>query len=311
MNAIREIVTRITRARKMYGFSYEYAEYTDQKASDIIKAELLAAKPSMICRFGMNELDCVIGYCNPPSFGNYLKYFCSEISSVGWSKGAKEHMANNAGFFPVTSESLSKFSKLMIEEMKFIDILGTWMKQESFFSDRLKQVRRVEIKDLEPFYHTNPWSVALENKRVLVIHPFEESIREQYKKREFLFSDKRVLPCFELQTIKAVQSIADNRSKFKSWFEALDFMKQEISYRDFEIAIIGCGAYGFPLASFVKKMGKKAIHIGGATQLLFGIKGSRWEERPFYQNLFNEHWIKPLAADYPEGYKRVENGCYW
>ena len=45
---------------------------------------------------------------------------------------------------------------------------------------------------------------------------------------------------------------------------------------DFDTAIIGCGAYGFPLAAKLKAAGKQAFHMGGATQLLFGIKGSRW-----------------------------------
>ena len=50
---------------------------------------------------------------------------------------------------------------------------------------------------------------------------------------------------------------------------------------DFDVAIIGCGAYGFPLAAKLKQAGKQAIHLAGATQLLFGIKGKRWEEYQF------------------------------
>ena len=42
--------------------------------------------------------------------------------------------------------------------------------------------------------------------------------------------------------------------------------------KNFDIALIGCGAYGFPLAAFVKGIGKKAVHIGGPLQLFFGIK---------------------------------------
>lgn len=42
---------------------------------------------------------------------------------------------------------------------------------------------------------------------------------------------------------------------------------------DYDICLIGCGAYGFPLAAHAKRKGKKAVHLGGALQLLFGIKG--------------------------------------
>ena len=49
-------------------------------------------------------------------------------------------------------------------------------------------------------------------------------------------------------------------------------MKKQIESVEFDIAIIGCGAYGMPLSLFVKDLGKKAIHLGGNVQYLFGIR---------------------------------------
>ena len=49
----------------------------------------------------------------------------------------------------------------------------------------------------------------------------------------------------------------DNR--FDDWFQALWYMYEEISKIDYEIAIIGCGAYGFPLAGLIKKDGKIVV----------------------------------------------------
>ena len=77
------------------------------------------------------------------------------------------------------------------------------------------------------------------------------------------------------------------------------------------MAIIGAGAYGLPLAAHVKRLGKKAVHLGGATQILFGIRGKRWDEMPFFQKLYNEHWVRPLPSEVPKDYQRVEGGCYW
>jgi len=45
-------------------------------------------------------------------------------------------------------------------------------------------------------------------------------------------------------------------------------MKNEISEIDFDVAIIGAGAYGLPLASYIKEMGRQAIHMGGSTQMV-------------------------------------------
>ncbi|CAF4657494.1 unnamed protein product, partial [Rotaria sp. Silwood2] len=107
------------------------------------------------------------------------------------------------------------------------------------------------VSDLveEPYYYKEPWSRFLENKKVLVIHPFEKTIQNQYKNHHLLFADKNVFPSFELKTLKAVQSLANNPTEFNTWFDALDYMKSAISKIDFDIAIIGAGAYGLPLAA--------------------------------------------------------------
>ena len=164
------------------------------------------------------------------------------------------------------------------------------------------------------FMHKNPWSTALAGKRVLVIHPFADTIREQYKKREKLFEDSDILPEFELQTLKAVQTIVGTKDeRFETWFEALKWMYDEALKIPFDIAILGCGAYGQPLACMLKRAGKQAIHIGGATQIMFGIRGRRWElNSPFISSLCNENWVRPSAAETPLNKEKNEfGGAYW
>lgn len=127
-----------------------------------------------------------------------------------------------------------------------------------------------------------------------------------------MFENKHMLPEFELKTLKAIQSIAGSAVDFADWFEAFDFMCEQISAIDFDIAIVGAGGYGLPLASFIKtQMKKKAIHLGGATQIMFGIKGKKWVEDPVFSGLFNEYWVSPAKAETPEHFKQVEGGCYW
>jgi hypothetical protein len=99
-------------------------------------------------------------------------------------------------------------------------------------------------------------------------------------------------------------------------------MKSEIDKVDYDICLIGCGAYGFHLAAHVKRTGKKAVHLGGALQLLFGIKGKRWEDPYYgvhkwkipygsYTNLMNEFWVRPSINETPINAEKVENSCYW
>lgn len=130
--------------------------------------------------------------------------------------------------------------------------------------------------------------------------------------RELLFENKSILPEFsELICVRAVQSNAGETSIYNDWFDALEHMEKEISKYDFDIAIIGAGAYSLPLAAYVKQLGKIAVQMSGSTQILFGIKGKRWEQIPEISKFFNENWIRPSEDETPKGSTKVEGGSYW
>jgi hypothetical protein len=288
-----------------------------QAASDLIKDRLSAEDPCMICRFGSGELSATLQHLaidkDVSNFGiKAIKYIQGKSGAFWWEDHTIRGMRIGAGLFPVNEQTLTYFGERMLSDIQNIDILGSWLPEEIELAHLFPTAQVVTLTDLEPYYHANPWSEVLKDKVVLVINPFEESIRSQYEKRDTLFKDPRVLPKFQLKTLKAVQSIAGNTpAGFSSWFAALDSMCDRIQDIEFDIAIVGAGAYGLPLASFVKSIGKKAVHLGGATQILFGIRGKRWDDKPFFQHLFNENWIKPLPSETPSNFQNVESGCYW
>jgi hypothetical protein len=277
----------------------------DQAGNDRI-AELIDGKePLMISRLGMVEMWC-------------LRFFLEKRADKrkSYSRRVKKTISNNAGFFPVDDDSLDAFSEMYLDHLKQADAMGVWLyKHEDFFCNNF--CGGAELFDnacLEPFRFANPWSSRLAGKKVLVVHPFVESIRRQYEgKRELLFPSSDILPDFELKTVKAVQSIAGSAVGFPSWFDAYRHMCDEMAQVDFDICLIGAGAYGLPLASFAKSLGKQAIHLGGVTQILFGIKGRRWELEyaETTAKLFNEHWVRPSESEIPANKDKVERGCYW
>ena len=321
MNVISEFSLKV--ARKIYlavnpdssAFGRNWNMFSaKQYANELIYQELVSDKPSMISRLGASELGIMVNYLgvNKSIKKSFINFFKGKIPEWWWNKDIIKVLNNNAGFFFPTIENVEKFCELMINDISQIDILGSWLKEESFFREELKKVRKIVLEDLEPFFAPNPWTRALERKKVLVVHPFAETIEKQYNKRELLF-ENNLLPAFELKTIKAVQSIAGVKTEYADWFEALESMKEKIDYTDYDICIIGAGAYGLPLAAHVKRSGKKSIHLGGVIQLLFGIIGKRWEDFLFwpYMNLFNEHWVYPSEAEKPVGAEKVEDACYW
>jgi len=103
--------------------------------------------------------------------------------------------------------------------------------------------------------------------------------------------------------------MAGTKTEFDTWFDAYHWMCDQIKDIDFEVAIIGCGAYGLPLAAYVKSLGKKAIHLAGATQILFGIKGNRWDSIPFFQGLYNDSWVRCSPQDVPTSPAKYQ--AYW
>ena len=314
LKLLRYLYKKIFPKRKLFFFSQKQPQSSGKTASDIIFNLLSQEKPCMISRFGNTEFNCVSRYKikNDTLFKKYKKYIVGEIDTLDYSDKLKLEIKNNAGFFPTKDNYLDKFCEQMLNDIKNIDVLGSWLHVEENFKEELKNAITVGLEDLNAYNHKEPWSKVLKEKKVLVIHPFVKSINQQYGRREQLFNNKDILPDFDLITYKPVVSFAGNdvSLKYKSWFEALEKMKNDISKINFDIALIGCGAYGLPLASFVKEIGKKSVHLGGATQMLFGIKGKRWETEYDLDHLFNEFWIRPSLEETPNNPNRVEKGCY-
>ena len=52
--------------------------------------------------------------------------------------------------------------------------------------------------------------------------------------------------------------------------------------------------------------------LGASVQLLFGIRGARWESSPELRPMLaNPAWVRPAESERPEGFKTVEDGAYW
>lgn len=252
----------------------------------LISEKIKSKKPFMIARYGSTEFRTLFDK-------NHLNALCTY-----------------SGFFPNNNKLWSKFRNEYIRSTKYMDTLAIWNYKNNFFNKIrwIKQFPNIEF--LIPISavgdENNSWIKNLKNKKILIIHPFEATIKKQYRKRKQL----GILPKLKsLETIKAVQTISGNHdTRFETWFDALQFMENEITKKDFDIALIGCGAYGLPLAAHVKSIGKQAIHMGGGLQLLFGIKGKRWVDNG---KVFNKYWIYPLKEDTPKYSKKIEGGCYW
>lgn len=291
--------------------SYENCIINYDDAQSTILSLLETGNPCMISRFGSIELSCYTNYRK----GGHPFWWLRKTKPFWRNDYALFEMQNNAGFFNGDHKTYCDFADLLYDSAKQIDILGTWMENEKIIEKEMLY-QKVKLLHLEPYFATNPWSKYLEGKDILVVHPFKKSIESQYKRRNLLFDNPNVLPKFKsLNVIKSVQSIGGNNCGFNSWFDALHHMEQQIDATKYDVALIGCGAYGMPLAAHCKKKGKQAIHLGGALQLLFGIRGKRWEEQygmvHYTKMLSNPSWVRPYQEETPAQAQNIESSCYW
>ena len=285
--------------------------YLPEEANILLGQKILSGESFFAGRYGLFELAAMRAF----EFQNESKY---EI--------VMKQIYECAGFFPYDLTLGERFLEEMKKATEKVDILAcSGELTENYFMNcyTKQQMAGVSSFDvMEPWRYEKPWSAALKGKKVLVIHPFEQSIQEQYAIREKLFAGTDILPEFELLTYKTLQTTGDLiDQRFATWFDALEFMYQEIREKDFDIALLGCGAYGFPLAAKLRADGKQAIHMGGVLQILFGIMGKRWDGtgpnstthkmREDIAKYYSEDWTYPKENETPESAGRVEYGPYW
>ena len=290
-----------------------------QESNAYISELIISGKPFWVARYGHTEMQ----FINAVLYNRFVNgKITPENSDI---KSRLAQLCNNAGFFPNSEELGIKYVDMVLKAAEDIDvhaIWGLWM-EDYMLAQWEPQAKITRWGYIAPYYQRKekgeiPWTHALKGKKVLVINPFTDSISSQYKNnRERLFSNiydaDDILPEFELKVLKSVQTSGGTKdSRFATWFDALDWMIEECKKIDFDVALIGCGAYGYLLASAIKKMGKGAIQTCGSTQMLFGVLGKRWTaDKELMEEVVNDYWIRPSMSERPETYSKVEDGCYW
>jgi len=295
---VKVSVDRIVERRIGY---WGYHVLSSGDGNDLIGRLLQSGEPTAIGKLGVVETRALRSFIE------------NRGKEVVWDTATTLALYRNAGVFPPDDKVLRRWCVEFLDSVQSIDLMGLY-----FFRNESKIVRKfapnakvAEARALDPWYHREPWSRYLQKKRVLVIHPFEQSIRRQFVHRDKIWQDERILPIFELDTVKVPLSDALVKSGFEDWFAALHHIMARISEKEFDVAIVGAGAYSIPLVAHIKARGKFAIHLGGGTQILFGIKGKRWDNHEIGLRFYNDYWARPLEEETPPNVGIVEDGCYW
>lgn len=272
--------------------------YTEPEAvNEQLEEWIREGKPFAVTRNGMGEI----------SFFTLMERDILWGSSSCYKSDVPEDIGGDR-------RQLMRYHEILKTIYRESDVICAWYSvnmEEDILSKYMGNTLLTKTQLVDLYDYKGCWIRALKGKKVLIVSPFADTITSQYPKRELLHKEKDTLPEFTLFTVKSVWWYSAGRDpRFQSWFEVLDYLYEECMAVDFDIALISCATFSSPLAVRLKQAGKQAVHMGGMLQLLFGIKGKRWDD----MDLYNEHWVR-LPDDTKVGNVNVidqtPGGAYW
>jgi hypothetical protein len=287
-------------------------EKGSSQISQLLLQCLSEGKGCLIGRNGTVELEVLLNY------HRYKKFF----------QDMTETLERNAGVFPPEEAPLLQWVEETTQANKQCDILAAgWYaplrQQELLFLNQINSTYScVPLRSLEPYY-VHPhlrWTALLADQRVGVVSSFTQTMKQQLSRSERIWgkqSDSYLPDTAEFVFFQTGYSpvIAKGRAEWnppvKSWMDAIDRLEKDILESNVRIVLIGCGGLGMPLAQRLKKAGKIVIVLGGAIQVLFGIRGERWKHHDVIGKLWNSAWVYPSEQETPGGASLVERSCYW
>ena len=284
--------------------------------STVLQKALETKKGALIGRNGTIELETLL-----------FRLYGSSPNQPYPSSIARR-MELHAGLWPPDKSNLDKWVFQMLEAIRLSDVLvAGWYEplkqpEEKLLNSTNTLAPRIPLRSLEPYYVAPElrWTQHLAGQRVAVVSSFAKTIKEQLEQRELIWpvATESLLPSnvewVPIQTGYApalAQGVAGWPSDISSWDVAVNSVVKQVLESKASIALIGCGALGMIIGCELKKYGVIAIVLGGATQVLFGIKGGRWISHSVISRFWNEAWVWPKASETPRGSSLIEGGCYW
>ena len=166
------------------------------------------------------------------------------------------------------------------------------------------------FEELEPFTSgENGWHYSLKGKTVLCVSPFPDTVRAQARRYSSIWKGAEI---GQIVTAKSPYPSPLTGQSPTPWDKKLKLITDQIDKLDFDFATVGCGGLSLMVCSHIKSMGKPCVHLGGGNQILYDIRGKRWDGGfSKYDWYGTKHWIRPLEHEVPVGKNMVEGGCYW
>lgn len=274
-----------------------------EETNRIIYDEIIGGKPFAMVRPGNGELSFALEWEEEGLFGRRLY------------KRRGNNWQIHKDIFKNRSDEYNELFRKDISETDVLVVFPESIREQYLVERYCPDTKVVSIFNIGPYNAQIPWTDALKGKKVLVVSQFADFLQEQYEKRDRLFNGEWQWPEFELIPVRSVWYFAKKEDDDQeSWFDKLNYLYEEIMKHEFDIAILACGSFAINLAPMIKRAGKQAIQYGGELQMMFGIRGARWDDSPFFKKYYNDSWIrvsKEQVGISMQNANSLDDGCYW
>jgi hypothetical protein len=235
-----------------------------------------------------------------------------EATALLQKEGIYSQMKTNAGFFG-EKEDFKKWKSEYTKAIMNADCNLKVITCSSFFvTDDIQTQLNIFLPTLPYMEDVGFWITLINNlktSKIGFVSYFKKDMEKQLNKINAIHQKCILSTNFdEWRIIKSENTIEGNEPYDKTFFEVYDDLLQRCLAEDRDIYFISCGCYGLLLCNDLKKKGKQAIYVGGILQLIFGIMGKRWLDRPVITQHINKNWIYPSII--PVNGKNVEGWCY-
>jgi len=268
---------------------------------ELLKQLIESNTPFAAGKIGATELHAINKLYNP---------LTEKMHPIPLTGNIEYQITGSAGIHPLHEESFVKFCKYYLNGLSHIDALCLWtnIPFENVLDERYASSDR-KLIDLGAFDPNPIWTRSLSDKKIAIVSPFVDDYKYQMDRFSFWDNQDWFPQRADFQFIESNYSqIIDPENGYLSWDEENKRLQNELmNLHNIDLVLIGCGAIGLPLASWVKtEMKTSAIHMGGPLQLLFGVMGKRWEHRDFN----NEDWIRP-SRQVNGPFSPIDGRCYF
>lgn len=292
---VEKIYSKLHSEGRLYNNSIKTHSEANRNISELIRT----GTPFMASRLGNTESRVA------------QEFLCGRVSDywISW-------LYKTSGFYSennrIILDDVHKYIELTIESIKKCDInlcrFENSIKLQNIYS--CSNTINVDWYDLyTSIDHPNFWLRSLSGKKILIISSINASIKAQINNFPLIHNTNYSLSN-SIIYYDCPETYFIEERKLSTWFDTFNKIKSDISNIEFDVAIISAGAYGHPLAAYVKTMGKQSINICSGIYVLFGIKNKAQTVIRRISSNYNDYWIYPIK-NVNRHYMDIEKGGYW